>query len=585
MYHIRIMPTQLDLNYPAILQTFGGHVMKERTESRAFLAWFLENYYRLDETELQDCICDGPYDKGIDGVYVNGQLAQVDVLQCRIVKSEKTLGDTALKEFAGTLSQLRDPDGVRHLQTTTKNKELAGLLADKEIAKRIADGYEVRGVFITNARRDHNAIDFLKITPGLVLYDEPELQKSYVPIDKVAPISTEVGFDLTSVPFIEYPIGSELKMIIAPIAAEELVAMDGIANGELFAWNVRQWLGRKTKVNKDIEKSIGNVVEHKYFPAFHNGLTVLCKKLDLDGDKVTISGYAVVNGCQSLTGLHENKNKITSDLRILTKFIEISPDSDLALKITDHTNNQNGTTHRDLQSNNPIQTRLQSEIHRRYAGDVYYRIKRGEHPEWDSDKVIENELAARILLAFDLKEPWSCHQAYKLFDELHAAIFGRPEVDADRVVAVHAVYQSVLESLKLITNEAFGGYGLTRFLMLYLVRKTLETDETGSAFCQDPMTLLKQPDGWARLQHCIGKLAASLVRFVDNEMKRRETAGDFFDYKRQLKTPRPVADLRSTVISQYQVVVDAGYLPSFSDDWQTSAAMFATAPLSEAATE
>lgn len=549
--------------------------MKERTESRAFLAWFLENYYRLDDTEVQDCICDGPYDKGIDGIYVNGQLAQVDVLQCRIVKSEKTLGDTALKEFAGTLSQLRDPDGARHLQTTTKNKELAGLLTDKDIAKRIADGYEVRGVFITNAQRDQNAIDFLAITPGLVLYDEPELQKSYVPIDKIAPISTEVSFDLSSVPFIEYPIGSELKMVLAPIAAEELVSMDGIANGELFAWNVRQWLGRKTKVNKDIEKSIGNVAEHKYFPAFHNGLTVLCKKLDVEGDKVTISGYAVVNGCQSLTGLHESKGKITSDLRILTKIIEISPDSDLALKITDHTNNQNGTTHRDLQSNNPIQTRLQSEIHRQYT-DLYYRIKRGEHPEWDSGKVIENELAARILLAFDLKEPWSCHQAYKLFDELHAAIFGRPEVNADRIVALSLVYQSALESLKLITNEAFGRYGLTRFLMLYLVREALETDETGSAFCQNPMELLNEPDGWLRLQHCIGKLSTALVRFVDNEMKRRETAGEFFDYKRQLKAPRPVADLRSTVISQYQVVVDAGYLPSFSEDWQKSEAMFAT---------
>jgi hypothetical protein len=35
--------------------------MKERTESRAFLSWFLDNYYRLDDTEVHDCICGGQH--------------------------------------------------------------------------------------------------------------------------------------------------------------------------------------------------------------------------------------------------------------------------------------------------------------------------------------------------------------------------------------------------------------------------------------------------------------------------------------------------------------------------------------------
>jgi hypothetical protein len=65
---------RLQLSYPAILRLFGAHMVKERTESRALLAWFLENYYRLDEMEVGECICDGRYDKGIDGIYVNDQL-------------------------------------------------------------------------------------------------------------------------------------------------------------------------------------------------------------------------------------------------------------------------------------------------------------------------------------------------------------------------------------------------------------------------------------------------------------------------------------------------------------------------------
>lgn len=255
------MPTKLQLSYPDILRLFGSHAVKQRTESRQFLAWFLENYYRLEEGEIDDCICDGNYDKGVDGIYVNEQLAQIDVFQGRIVKGPKTQGDVSLKEFMGTVSQFGSAKSVKNMQATTKNSELAGLLQEQDIAKKVAEGYEVRGIFLTNAKRDQNAIDFLKTAQDLVLYDELELQKSYVPINKTEPIAADISFDVSSVPTMEYPMGS-LTMVIAPLAAEELVKMQGISNGELFAWNVRQWL-KKTKVNKDIELSIKKQDEHK----------------------------------------------------------------------------------------------------------------------------------------------------------------------------------------------------------------------------------------------------------------------------------------------------------------------------------
>jgi len=253
------------------------------------------------------------------------------------------------------------------------------------------------------------------------------LNSEFVTIDKTDPISAKIAFDISNVPSLPFPMGQKLNMVIAPISAQELVTMDGIANGDLFAWNVRQWLGRNTNVNKSVAESIRKPEEHRYFPAFHNGVTILCKKLEHTKDKIEISGYAVVNGCQSITSLYDNKAKITPDLRILTKFIEVAPDTELAIKITDHTNNQNGTTARDLQSNSIVQTRLQTEIHAEYP-EFHYRIKRGEHPEWPKDTVIENELLARIILAFDLDKPEAWSQNYKLFDDLHAEIFARPGI-------------------------------------------------------------------------------------------------------------------------------------------------------------
>jgi hypothetical protein len=79
--------------------------MKSRTETRALLAWFLENYYRLEDLEVFDSVCDGSGDKGIDGIYVNNQLRQIDFFQVTLFKSgKKTLGDAKLKQFCGAIA-------------------------------------------------------------------------------------------------------------------------------------------------------------------------------------------------------------------------------------------------------------------------------------------------------------------------------------------------------------------------------------------------------------------------------------------------------------------------------------------------
>jgi AIPR protein len=557
---------ELSLKYTNLQKHIEAYAVTQRTESRQFLAWFLNHYYRLDETDVDDCICDGHDDKTVDGVYVAEQSSQIHIFQSRIVKGPKTLGDTQLKEFYGSLSQFRNRQAVENVLATTRNKELVALLRDLDIAEKIEKGYVVRGVFITNAPKDHNAIAYLKTVPDLVLYDEQELQRSFVPIDKTEPIADEIHFDISGVPTLDYPFDSTLKMVIAPVAALELVKMSGIKNGELFAYNVRQWL-QKTKVNDDIAESIKEQGEHKFFPAFHNGVTVLCKKLSTSKDKITISGYAVVNGCQSLSGLYENRAKISSDLRILAKFIQTPPEGKLAAKITDHTNNQNGTTARDLQSNNLIQTRLQTEINSK--GEFCYRIKRGEHPEWLSNKVIENDLAARLLLAFDVKQPWSCHQTYKLFGESHSAIFSRLEVTGDRIVTVYHIYQILLSKLSLIENQLFARYKLTHFFLMYLLRQALETDQLGKKFCENPAPFMSTQKDRAHTLSCIDKMTQAIIRVVNGDVKRRDADKDApFDFKRELKSPKQVRELETAMITTYQVLIDHEAAVTFEKNWK-----------------
>jgi AIPR protein len=558
---------KLSLKYSDLVKMLGSYAMTQRTESRQFLAWFLQNYYRLEENDVDDCICDGHDDKTIDGIYVSEQLSQIHVFQAKIVKGEKTLGDSGLKEFVGSMSQFKDRPAVESLLASAKNKDLARIIKEQELAEKVEKGYMVRPVFVTNASRDHNAIAYLQTVPNLILYDGIELQQQFVPIDKTEPIAEEINFDVSGVPTMEYPIGTDLKMALAPITASDLLKMRGVSNGELFAYNVRQFLGKKTKVNDDLARSIQKQEEHQLFPAFHNGITVLCKKLSVGKDKIAISGYAVVNGCQSLTSLNDNKSKISSDLRIMTKFIQTAPDGKLAAKITDHTNNQNGTTARDLQSNNLIQTRLQTEING--GGEFCYRIKRGEHLEWDSEKVIENDLAARILLAFDAKQPWSCHQTYRLFDDLHGPIFARIEVNGNRIIVLYQLYTIIESKLSKFDNQLFARYRLTRFFLLYLVRQALEVDELGKKFCLNPEPFRSTRKDKKKMVASLDKIAQAIVRIVNGEIKRRDAdPNNPFDYKDALKSPRAVRELETAAITTFQVLADNDAVVRFEHVWK-----------------
>jgi len=128
--------TNLDLSYPAIKDFFGRHLVKSRTESAALLAWFLDNYYHLESTEVADSICDKKFDKGIDGIYVNDLVQQIDVISCVIGTATPVqgLGDTDLKDLMGTLTQFSSGDSVRTLAKSV----------EKKLPRRFQDGAGAR---------------------------------------------------------------------------------------------------------------------------------------------------------------------------------------------------------------------------------------------------------------------------------------------------------------------------------------------------------------------------------------------------------------------------------------------------------
>ena len=288
---------------------------------------------RLDTQTAVDAVCDQKGDRGVDGVFVDENAQTITVFQSRISqRNDRTAGDAGLRELAGTVAQFATADGIKELVSAAGNAQVGALVDRLQLVDKIAT-HSLRGEFLTNINIDQNGTDYINSVPNIIFTGKDILQTTYVSEARDIPDHPPITFDIHGLPVAEWVVDTATRALVVPIKAVELVGMTGIADQSLFAYNVRGPLGR-TQVNKDIGSSIGNKGRHKEFPLFHNGITVIARDVVSDPDRLTISGYYVVNGCQSLTALFDSKRMLTNDLRVLVKFIQADPRSALAQRVT-----------------------------------------------------------------------------------------------------------------------------------------------------------------------------------------------------------------------------------------------------------
>ena len=551
----------MNFGYPSFLKLFPEHLDPNRSESASFLIWYLENYYRLDSTEAVDSVCDQSGDKGVDGIFVNDHTQTIVIFQSKVSQKNTTVGDANLRSFAGSMKQFRNADSVRKLIKSAGTAQVAALVNRLEIVDKI-DEYELRGEFLSNVNLDANGEAYLELAPEISFVGRKVLNTTYISDQRDVPIHKPISFDISGFQITEYIVDANNKTYIAPVRAHELIKLDGISNQELFIHNVRGPLG-KTKVNKAIAESIRDPERHKLFPLFHNGITIIAGKIKASKEKLTISDYFVVNGCQSLTSLFDNKRGVTDNLHVLTKFIKVEPTSFLAKQITEFSNNQNGVKPRDFMANSAPQIRLQNEFEKSFSGAYRYEIKREEAPK--NGELISNEDAGLYLMAFDLKEPWATHRKYQVFDDKHRDLFGRPEVTADRIVMCQVLREEINNVSMDITNSLFAKYVLTRYLLIYLVRKLLEVDPLGKQVIANPVSFVRSEDKRNRFRKCIQILLKDIVVDLNYEVK---DSGDDFDYRGKLRDEEWISGLSKNIVTDYQKRVSRERATSFSQDWE-----------------
>jgi len=502
---------------------------------------------RLDSQEADDACVDAKHDKGIDAIYADDVTEVIYVIQSKTKVSDKaTLGDSDLKSFVGALKQFDKAESIAELIAETKNERLKQALIRSGIEEKIRSGYDVVGTFITNVPANDDATTYLSKAPGIELFDAERIANDYVDLEVDGGISAEFKFDVSDSDVIDYNAGgASARIFLAP--ALNLLKMSGISDGKLFEQNVRLSLGN-TKVNKSLRESIRKKAEHCNFPLYHNGINVLCGEIVSENDhSIVVKDYVVVNGAQSLTSLLAEKAKISDDLKILVKLIEVKGDIALSQRITRNSNNQNAIKARDLKSNHNIQQRLKAEVDTVSAGRIAYEIKQGEKNK--GKKIIPNENAGLVLLAIDLEQPSSCHQKYKVMDELHSDIFGRPGVTGARVVALWNAFQGIDDALDQLDNKSFAHYTLTRYFLAYAVSRIIKDDPAGAKVMANLDTVVSNGklDDFTRAFTEVAILAA-------NDLNAEISTDDdeHFDYKSDLKSSKWSKTMAARLLSQFK---------------------------------
>jgi len=420
--------------YQKILSEITGDYYQQNfsNDGQRFVAWYLRNIRLLDMIQTRDAITDGPGDKQIDAIYIDEDKNTIYIIQGKFIGSDYVDAEP-LREVLSSWMQLRD---LTRLQQISNQKLRVKL---SEVASALDEDYEVCFELITTSKLTKAAQDDLAsfqrqlvdlsdrdgIIATINLIDEEELRRRYELAMEQENPSIKHSFELENGKFLSMSI-ADTQVVVAAIPLKDCISIPGIKDGTLFQKNVRQSLGLNNAVNKGIKNTIYSD-KHRDFFFFHNGITAICNKMILDGNKLQLHGLNVVNGCQSLNTIlscSEHVKNLT-DTYVMFRFYEI-PQRDRADRISISTNSQSPVKPRDLRSNDKRVLNMKKKFEEKFPMG-YLITKRGETAPADKNKNYVIDLAdlGKYLIAWHSQRPNISYSETKIFDKYFEQLFKR----------------------------------------------------------------------------------------------------------------------------------------------------------------
>lgn len=181
-------------------------------------------------------------------------------------------------------------------------------------------------------------------------------------------IAVEIDFP-NKVTLPDIPGVAQAFIGVLPASALFRLIVDETGNirRSVFEDNIRDFQG-DTSVNEGIGTTVADPTRSKSFVVLNNGITIVCRGLQQTGTKCTLTGYQIVNGCQTSNVLFANRAEFDNDSVLIPTKLVGTQDEQLVNAIIRSTNSQNAVKPEELEAMTEFQKKL----------ELYYRTYSGQ---------------------------------------------------------------------------------------------------------------------------------------------------------------------------------------------------------------
>lgn len=527
-----------------------------------FIAWYLRNIYLRDPIQTKYDITDGPDDKQIDAIVVDDDNSAIYIIQGKFF-GETKIDSEPLREILSAWLQLKN---LIKLQETA-NERLKRRLID--LSNALEEDYAIVFELVTTGMLTNSAKNNFKVFQEQLAKDEELMASIHVVDEEELRRRYEMALE-HELPSINHTI--ELKMakyllmelagtqvVTAAIPLKECTKFPGIKDGRLFRKNVRQFMGSNNRVNKSIKSTIYSD-KHKDFFFYHNGITAICDRMNLNNNTLILKGLNIVNGCQSLNTILACSERVKEleDTYILFRFYEI-PQRDRADKITISTNFQTAVKPRDLRSNDRRVLNLKRLFEQKYPTG-YFITKRAEEPPADKDKNLIVDLVdvGKWLISWHSQRPNIAYSETKIFDKYFEQLFKR-DYTPENIQALNMWMQEIMKGWKsenpfglnesLLAMKAYAPYHVLYAISQFFAIAINYPDRVPS-----PEATQKQKNE-KNISKQIVNMAASCLNIAIEEAASEQTSSDkIFSPQNWIKTKSCLGKIKTAVRTQIHML-------------------------------
>ncbi len=253
-----------------------------------------------------------------------------------------------------------------------------------------------------------------------------------------------------------------IRTVIGVIPAQELIDLvkvngsEGQINEEVFHENIRLYKPTHN-VNKEIIETAKSEDNYQFF-YLNNGVTLICDKFiftpNTRNPQVAMENIRIINGGQtthSLFEVYKETPRAIDNIDLLLRICEVRQEDAISKRISQTTNNQIPVANRDLRSNDQVQKKIQKGMEEL---GYYYERKPNEHRDKPKSKVINNELAGQLIMAYHLGMPSEAKNSKILvFTSKYDDIFDEEKVTAEEILRLVSLYDPILNIKKEIQKR------------------------------------------------------------------------------------------------------------------------------------